>query len=235
MKKLYNDTEEETNNILTINENINNNNIEQMQILTKQDKSNLYLSPIEQFKNYPNYIFFYKFGILFCKIGNTLTFNFDKNNNNAPKICIGPHWYLAIVANLLITIFITSMYLSIIRTISSLLQKFIFFIITFFIYYFFNKCSLINPGICQNMKKDKENTYYCNICQIYYNPSMKVEHCGMCGICVEKMDHHCIWVGKCVAKKNRDSFYLMLLSILFCYLYIIFIIIYKYTKKKKGN
>ena len=233
MNKLYNDIDDESHNILTVQENESGkpNNIEQMQILTKSDKAS-YLSPIEQYKNYPNYHFFQKFGILFCKIGNTLTCNFDPNNNNAPKICIGPHWYLGIVANGLIAIFTSVMYFLILQKNTNTWQKFIYYILVFVIYYYFNKCALMNPGIVQNSKKDKDNSSYCNICHVYYNPSMKVEHCSMCEICVEKMDHHCIWVGKCVAKKNRDAFYLMILSILICYLYIVFVMIWQYATGK---
>jgi len=29
----------------------------------------------------------------------------------------------------------------------------------------------------------------------------------MCGICVEELDHHCIFFGKCIAKSNLDSFH----------------------------
>ena len=43
-------------------------------------------------------------------MGNTFTCCFDKNNNNAPRICIGPHWYLAIVSNILISLLVFSMY-----------------------------------------------------------------------------------------------------------------------------
>ena len=38
------------------------------------------------------------------------------NNNNSPKICIGPHWYLAIVSNILITLLVSSMYCFLIET-----------------------------------------------------------------------------------------------------------------------
>jgi len=31
-------------------------------------------------------------------------------------------------------------------------------------------------------------------------------HCGMCGVCVEELDHHCVFYGKCIARDNIDSF-----------------------------
>ena len=99
-----NEKDEEANNKLIIED--NEKNIQQDSL----NKYSLIKSPEEQFKNYPNYRFFKKYGILFCKIGNTLTCKFDAKNNNSPKICIGPHWYLAIVANILITTLLTVMY-----------------------------------------------------------------------------------------------------------------------------
>ena len=94
------DQDEEFNNKLSIEDDTTKINIEKNTQLNKSNKQSLIL-PQEQFKNYPNYKFFTRFGILFCKIGNTFTCNFDENNS--PKICIGPHWYLAIVSNILIT------------------------------------------------------------------------------------------------------------------------------------
>lgn len=234
----YQKDEEEKSNILSVkDENDNDNNekkhIEQLQILNVEEKNKL-ISPEEQFKNNPNYRFFTFLGIKFCKIGNTLTCKFDPKNNNAPKICIGPHWYLAIVSNLLITVLVSSMYVFLVESKSPIIQKLLYFIFGFMVYYFFNACALINPGIVQNKKSDSENIGYCEICDTYFNPFNKVEHCSMCGICVEKMDHHCVWVGKCVGKKNCFHFYAMLVSIGLVYAYIIFLAFLNYSLKIKN-
>ena len=229
--KNYDENEEEKNNILSYNDN-EEGTIQQLEITNYIPKNK---SPEEQFKEYPNYHFFRLFGILFCKIGNTLTCNFDKKNNNAPKICIGPNWYLALVANMLITFLVLSMYYFLIESKSYVLEKILYIVFSFMVYFFFNRCVLINPGIIQNKKKDNENIGYCCICQVYYNPSHYVEHCSMCDICVEKMDHHCIWVGKCVGKKNCFSFYAMLVSIgiVYCYIMIIAFLQYYFKLDKK--
>ncbi len=224
--------EEENNNILSIKEDNEDDQIEQMQMLNKEEKK-IIISPEEQFKNCYNYSFFRIFGILFCKIGNTLNCSFDPKNNNAPRICIGPHWYLAIVSNILITVLVVSMYFFLVESNSPFWQKLIYFSISFMVYFFFNKCALINPGIVQNKKMDKDNVEFCGKCQVYYNPNLKVEHCDMCGICVEKMDHHCVWVGKCVGKKNCFSFYAMLAFIGIIYAYIIFLAFLQYSLKNK--
>ena len=193
------------------------------------------MTPQEQFKNYPNYHFFEKFGILFCKIGNTITCNFDPDNYNAPKICIGPHWYLAVISNILITVFIFTMYYCLIDSDVNVGSKFVYFLISFLIYFFFNRCALINPGIVQKKNIDINNMEYCNICQVYYNEDKKVQHCKMCNICVEKMDHHCVWVGKCVGKNNIFSFYAMLASIGLVYLFIIYLAFFQFSTKTKSK
>ena len=198
---------------------------------SKLTKTTLIKTPQEQFKNYQNYFFFTKFGILFCKIGNTLTCNFDEKNNNTPKICIGPHWYLAIISNILITGLLITMYNCLIDSDVSLFYKLIYYFLSFLVYFFFNRCALINPGIVQNKYMDKNNVDFCNICQVYYNSDKKVEHCKMCNICIEKMDHHCIWVGKCVGKNNIFSFYSMLSSIGFTYAFIVYLAFFQYSVK----
>ena len=122
--------------------------------LTSSENYSITMTPQEQFKNYPNYHFFEKFGILFCKIGNTITCNFDPDNYNAPKICIGPHWYLAVISNILITVFIFTMYYCLIDSDVNVGSKFVYFLIGFLIYFFFNRCALINPGIVQKKNID---------------------------------------------------------------------------------
>eukprot|EP01084_Bolivina_argentea_P041902 77357_1 len=35
---------------------------------------------------------------------------------------------------------------------------------------------------------------YCEICQ-HYKP-LRTHHCSQCNICIDRMDHHCIWLNK---------------------------------------
>ena len=225
-----NEQDEEANNKLTIEDDTSKINYEKNKVFNKINIGYI-LSPQEQFKNYPNYIFFTKCGILFCKMGNILTFNFDRRNNNSPKICIGPHWYLAIVANVLISTLIFTMYYCLIDNEVNLYDKLIYYFLAFFVYFFFNRCALINPGIVQKKHMDEKNNEFCNICHVYYNRDNKVEHCKMCNVCIEKFDHHCVWVGKCVGKKNVFSFYSMLVSVGIVYAYIIYLAFFQYSIK----
>ena len=39
----------------------------------------------------------------------------------------------------------------------------------------------------------------------------RCSHCHICNYCMEKFDHHCPWLGTCVAKKNYFNFILYVL------------------------
>lgn len=52
---------------------------------------------------------------------------------------------------------------------------------------------------------------YCEDCDIYRPP--RTIHCGLCGCCIERLDHHCPWIGTCVGKRNYKYFLFFLWSV----------------------
>jgi palmitoyltransferase ZDHHC9/14/18 len=56
---------------------------------------------------------------------------------------------------------------------------------------------------------------YCSTCKHYLGLLVRPprsSHCTDCGVCVEKFDHHCPWVGNCIGKKNYKYYLIFLYS-----------------------
>ncbi|XP_068432540.1 palmitoyltransferase ZDHHC23-A-like isoform X2 [Clinocottus analis] len=57
----------------------------------------------------------------------------------------------------------------------------------------------------------------CPVCKIIRLP--RTGHCRTCGSCVQRLDHHCIWINSCVGQANHRSFLLTLSVFLLTSLY----------------
>lgn len=75
---------------------------------------------------------------------------------------------------------------------------------------------LLNPGI-RNLATITDEEYwqkgkvFCSMCNGYRTGNMK--HCKWCQVCVEDLDHHCGYFGKCIAGCQRFAFYICLTAI----------------------
>ncbi len=58
------------------------------------------------------------------------------------------------------------------------------------------------------LDEDANLNEYCPICVCTVKNSI---HCYYCNKCVDSMDHHCMWIKKCIGKKNLNQFFLFLL------------------------
>merc|ERR1719474_849635 len=62
------------------------------------------------------------------------------------------------------------------------------------------------------MNGQKVTLKFCATCQIFRPP--RAFHCHICDNCVERFDHHCPWIGNCIAKRNYGWFSAFLWSTL---------------------
>ncbi|XP_029004061.1 palmitoyltransferase ZDHHC23-B [Betta splendens] len=58
---------------------------------------------------------------------------------------------------------------------------------------------------------------WCPVCRLARPP--RAGHCRICGVCVLRLDHHCVWINGCVGQANHRSFLLTLVLFLLTSLY----------------
>jgi len=83
--------------------------------------------------------------------------------------------------------------------------------------------AIIAPN--QYEEPDPHATTYCSKCNA--NKPPRAHHCKICGKCILKMDHHCVWVNNCVGWNNYKYFILLLnYTVVTCFTIILMIVIY---------
>ena len=81
---------------------------------------------------------------------------------------------------------------------------------------------------------------YCYSCSLFRPP--RTSHCSVCDNCVERFDHHCLWLGTCIGKRNYRYFYILIMSLTFsgifqiiCAINYVTIWSKKYKNKEKNS
>ncbi|XP_076577467.1 palmitoyltransferase ZDHHC23-B isoform X1 [Chaetodon auriga] len=65
--------------------------------------------------------------------------------------------------------------------------------------------------------KESSRRNWCPVCRVVRPP--RAGHCRICGVCVLRLDHHCVWINSCVGRANHRSFLLTLIFFLLTSLY----------------
>ena len=171
-------------------------------------------------------------------LADKLGMNFSQKIGNNKIICgnrflVGKKYYHIIFSLLLLSL-PTGIYLSALIKINT--ASTIFFIIIILILYIFIFVFLLiggcsDPGILErnndyafydnrksvikvNIQGHMTNLNYCYTC-FHFRPP-RTSHCAECDNCVQNFDHHCLWMGTCVGKRNYKFFYYILFLTSFC-------------------
>ena len=143
------------------------------------------------------------------------------------KILVGNKYYHIIISFFFLSL-PTSFFISCmikINTASSIVMMVLVIIFYIPIIYGLLKGGTKDPGIIErnneyatynnkkstikvNIKGHMVNLNYCYTC-FHFRPP-RTSHCAECDNCVERFDHHCLWMGTCVGKRNYKYFYLVL-------------------------
>ena len=165
----------------------------------------------------------YNNNYIYKKKGNSYIISVDKEGNII--YTIGSEWIFFGMLN----IFIASAFLIFFYFYYQFMPLYIVLsglLIYIFFFFIYTRLFITNPGFPRKINKDsinndKNNYLYCSLCDNWVDKKAKVKHCSKCGLCIEKQDHHCDWIGKCVGKNNLCKFYCFIACIIVMIVYFV--------------
>lgn len=54
------------------------------------------------------------------------------------------------------------------------------------------------------LEENNKRVHFCDVCNI--SQPVGAAHCEYCDCCIDRLDHHCPWMGKCIGRKNMFWF-----------------------------
>jgi hypothetical protein len=140
---------------------------------------------------------------------------------------LGPHWFGPVCVWLILAgashLCIRSIYKHQLGTVSVLICYLFMAVATFRL----TDVSLRDPGIVLDKQipghvdPSQVNQYrFCDRCAVWQPPDGI--HCPECNVCVAGYDHHCVWMGTCIGKKNYRQFVLFNMTWLYYLGYLFF-------------
>jgi len=82
--------------------------------------------------------------------------------------------------------------------------------------FFLNEIILCNFTYFKEIRLNSHSVHlkYCRTCMVWRPP--RTSHCSLCQGCKLKFDHHCPWIGNCIALKNYRYFLFFIFYLFWC-------------------
>lgn len=142
-----------------------------------------------------------------------------KSRRKIRNFIIGPHWMGVLMTVVVIFgawwLFLELLKKGKIKSPYSVILKVIIGMLCILSVIFLTMTALSDSGIVALHPKHSElidregfceDEDYCDICNISVPSCAKVRHCFECNVCVIGQDHHCVWMGQCIGRKNMKWF-----------------------------